>query len=132
MKLALCQMKMSQSLDENKAKSIQAIQDAAASGADLILILTANTKAEPMEMFEWEIRTQAFQNSTAIAMCNRVGLEERMDFSGESLVIDANGNVITKADDREEILYAEVDLKESRTIRAKRPYTSLRKKEWYV
>lgn len=37
MKLALYQMKMSQSLEENKGKSIQAIQNAAAFGADLIV-----------------------------------------------------------------------------------------------
>lgn len=32
-------------------------------GADLILIPTVNTKAEPSLMFEWELRVQAFQNS---------------------------------------------------------------------
>lgn len=101
-------------------------------GADLILIPTANTKAEPMEMFEWEIRTQAFQNSVAIAMCNRVGMEDQMHFSGESLVIDANGTVMAKANDQEKILYTEIDIRKSREIRAKRPYTSLRRKEWYI
>ena len=50
--------------------------------ADLILIPTVNTKAEPSEMFEWEVRVQAFQNSVAIAMCNRVGVEGEMDFAG--------------------------------------------------
>ena len=66
-------------------------------GADLIVIPTVNTKAEPSEMFEWELRVQAFQNSVAIAMCNRVGTEGQMDFSGESIVIDAKGNVVAKA-----------------------------------
>jgi hypothetical protein len=27
-------------------------------------------------MFEWEVRVQLFQNSVAIAMCNRVGTED--------------------------------------------------------
>lgn len=58
--------------------------------ADLILIPTVNTKAEPSEMFEWEVRVQAFQNSVAIAMCNRVGVEGEMDFAGESMAVDAN------------------------------------------
>ena len=44
-------------------------------GADLIVVPTVNTKAEPSEMFEWELRVQAFQNSVAVAMCNRVGTE---------------------------------------------------------
>lgn len=100
-------------------------------GADLILIPTANTKAEPSEMFEWEIRVQAFQNSVAVAMCNRVGTEDQMQFSGESLVVGANGNLVKKADDKEQILYAQVDLQESQKIRKSKPYTNLRRKEMY-
>ena len=58
----------------------ESIRTEALKGADLILIPTVNTKAEPSEMFEWELRAQAFQNSTIIAMCNRVGAEGDMDF----------------------------------------------------
>ena len=101
-------------------------------GADLILISTVNTKAEPSDMFEWELRVQAFQNSCVIAMCNRVGVEGDMVFSGESIVIDANGNVITKADDTEQILYVDVDLNNVRDIRNSRPYTQLRRTEFYT
>lgn len=63
---------------------------------DLILIPTVNTKTEPSEMFEWELRVQAFHNSVSIAMCNRVGQEGEMNFSGESIVVDPNGKVIKK------------------------------------
>lgn len=101
-------------------------------GADLILIPTVNTKAEPSLMFEWELRVQAFQNSVAIAMCNRVGMEGDMDFSGESIVIDANGKVLAKADDTEQILYVDVDIKEARKIREQRPYTRLRQPKFYL
>ena len=100
-------------------------------GAELILIPTVNTKTEPSEMFEWELRVQAFHNSTAVAMCNRVGKEGEMDFSGESMVVDANGDVIAKADDAEGILYAEVDLAKSSEIRSRRTYTGLRRTELY-
>ena len=100
-------------------------------GAELILIPTVNTKTEPSEMFEWELRVQAFHNSTAVAMCDRVGKEGEMDFSGESIVVDANGDVIAKADDTEGILYAEVDLAKSSEIRSRRTYTGLRRTELY-
>ena len=100
-------------------------------GADLIVIPTVNTKAEPSEMFEWELRVQAFQNSVAIAMCNRVGTEGQMDFSGESIVIDPKGNVVAKAKDEEQILYADIDLSDSAKIRKDRPYTDLRRTEFY-
>ena len=49
----------------------ESIRTEALMGADLILIPTVNTKAEPSEMFEWELRVQAFHNSVFIAMCNR-------------------------------------------------------------
>ena len=109
----------------------ESIRTEALMGADLILIPTVNTKAEPSEMFEWELRVQAFQNSAAIAMCNRVGTEDKMEFSGESIVVDANGDVLAKAGDEEQILYADVDLSKSGKIRRSRPYTNLRRKEWY-
>lgn len=110
----------------------ESIRTEALMGADLILIPTVNTKAEPAEMFEWELRVQAFHNSAAIAMCNRVGCEGEMAFSGESIVVDANGQVLAKAGDAEELLYADVDMAASRRIRESRPYTGLRRPEFYV
>lgn len=74
---------------------------------------------------------QEFHNSVAVVMCNRVGKEGNMDFSGESIVVDANGDVLAMADDTEQILYAEIDLTRSREIRSRRPYTGLRRTEWY-
>lgn len=109
----------------------ESIRTEAMMGADIVLIPTVNTKSEPTEMFEWELRVQAFQNSVEIAMCNRVGVEDEMDFSGESIVVDANGNVIAKADDKEQIIYVDIGLHESDTIRRNKPYTSLRRIELY-
>lgn len=106
----------------------ESIRTEALMGADLILIPTVN---KPSEMFEWELRVQAFQNSVAIAMCNRVGTEDEMDFSGESIIVDANGEVIAKASDKEEVLYADIDMKRSAEIRNSRPYTQLRRTELY-
>lgn len=109
----------------------ESIRTEALMGADLILIPTVNTKDEPSEMFEWELRVQAFHNSVSIVMCNRVGKEGEMDFSGESIAVDANGNVISKADDSEQILYVDIDLSESKKIRDCRPYTNLRRLDLY-
>ena len=100
--------------------------------ADIILIPTVNTIQEPMKMFEMELCVQAFQNSVPIAMCNRVGRENEMDFAGESIVVSVNGETMIKADDTEQIIYAEIDLKEVKNIRKSKPYTSLRRTEWYL
>ena len=45
----------------------ESIRTEALMGADLILIPTANTESEPMEMFDWEVKVQAFQSSVAAA-----------------------------------------------------------------
>lgn len=109
----------------------ESVRTEALLGADLILVPTVNVKSEPAEMFRWEIRVQAFQNSVAIAMCNRVGAEGEMDFSGESIVVDANGDCLLLADDREGIFCADIDMTQAARVRAKRPYTNLRRPEWY-
>ncbi|MHC1721042.1 MAG: carbon-nitrogen hydrolase family protein [Clostridiaceae bacterium] len=110
----------------------ESIRTCALKGADLVIVPTANVKAEPLEMFEWEIRVQAMQNCVFIAMCNRVGLEGDMDFAGESIIVDPNGDVVYKGDDREGLITKDIDLSISRLIRSKRPYLDLRRPEMYL
>lgn len=109
----------------------ESIRTEALRGAELIIIPTANTTAEPSELFQWEVRVQAFQNSVNIAMCNRVGTEDKMSFSGESVVCDYVGDIISVADSDETLLIAEVDLSAASEKRKKKPYTSLRRVELY-
>lgn len=85
-----------------------------------------------MELFEWEIRVQAMQNQVFVAMCNRVGIEDAMEFSGESLVVHPNGEVLLKADDREQLLTCELALSEAREWRSRVPYLKTRRPEWYL
>lgn len=85
-------------------------------GADVILIPTVNTKAEPMDMFEKEICSQCFQNCVAACMCNRVGSEDDMEFAGESVAVSAEGRIITKAGDEEELVFADINIEEVRRI----------------
>lgn len=100
-------------------------------GADLIIIPTANTKAENLEMFEWEIRVQAMQNQVYIAMCNRVGKEDNMTFAGQSLAVAPDGTLLLKADDKEGLITIELDLSEARKLRSRVPYIETRRPEMY-
>ncbi len=109
----------------------ESVRTLALRGAELILIPTANTVDEPSDVFQWEIKIQAFHSSVNIAMCNRVGTEGEMTFSGESIVSDYEGNTIALADGREQMLFAEVDLPAAAATRARKPYTSLRRPELY-
>ncbi len=101
-------------------------------GADLILIPTANTTAEPLELFAWEVRAQAFQSCVPIVMCNRVGMEDQMIFAGQSLAVDVNGGLLCIADGSEQLLYAEIDLSATAAVKRERPYLSLRQTQWYL
>ncbi|GHV36729.1 carbon-nitrogen hydrolase [Synergistales bacterium] len=110
----------------------ESVRTCAALGADLILVPTANAEGEPMELFEWEIRVQAMHSSVYIAMCNRVGREDAMNFIGQSLIADFKGGLSLKAGETEELLYADVDLGKSRAAREESPYFRLRRTELYA
>ncbi len=99
--------------------------------AQLIIVPTANTKSEPSELFQWEVKVQAFQNSINVAMCNRVGVEGNMEFSGESIVVGFDGETIALAGDQEDLILAEVNLAGATVKRHQRPYTSLRRPAIY-
>lgn len=110
----------------------ESIRTCVLKGADLVIIPTANTTEEPMEMFEWEVRVQAMQNQVFIAMCNRVGKEGRLKFAGESLVVAPDGTVLKKAGAAEELLTCDVDLQKARDLRKKMPYFATRRPECYL
>lgn len=110
----------------------ESIRTEALKGAELILIPTANNTGEPDELFQWEIKVQAFQNSVYAAMCNRVGTEDDMTFSGRSIVAGPDGETLTLAGGDEAMLYAEIELGQAAARRQAKPYTGLRRPEWYV
>lgn len=110
----------------------ESIRTCAMKGADLILIPTANTAAEPMELFEWEIRVQAMQNRVFAAMCNRVGQEAEMLFAGESLIAGPDGGLIAKADRTEQLVIADVDFRQRESARNSCDYLNLLRPEFYT
>lgn len=109
----------------------ESIRTCVLGGAEIIVIPTVNTKSEDLELFEWELRVPAVQNGVFIAMCNRVGREGDTVFCGESIVVDPAGAVVAKADDREGILLADLDLEQIVSERRRRPYLELRRPETF-
>ncbi len=87
-------------------------------GADLVIVPQAGTAGEwPEGLYEGELRVAALQNGYHVALCNRVGREDRLEFSGESFVCDPGGHVIARAGlGRDEILIAEIDPAAAGTI----------------
>ena len=67
-------------------------------GAELVVVPQAGALDEwPDGLFEAEMRVAAFQNGYFVALCNRVGPEEHLEFAGESFVCAPDGNVIARA-----------------------------------
>lgn len=123
MKLAMAQMSMTGSMDENLKKSL-AFCDAAA-GSDLLFF--------PEVQLTPFFPQYAGRNADLRRHVNRVGREDGMDFSGESLIVHPSGDVIYKADDRERLIVQELDLAEARLWREhKRPYLRQRRPECYL
>ena len=77
------------------------------------------------------MRVAAFQNGYFVALCNRVGREERLEFAGESFVCGPDGRILASAGGAEEILYADLDLEETTRSQARRLFLRDRRPELY-
>jgi N-carbamoylputrescine amidase len=106
----------------------------AVAGADLVVVPQAGIAGEwPDGLYEAEMQVAAFQNGYYTALCNRVGEEECLTFSGESFVCAPDGRVIARAPAAEDcILYAEVDLSMAATSHARRLFLRDRRPDLYA
>jgi N-carbamoylputrescine amidase len=102
-------------------------------GAALVVVPQAGAVDEwPEGLYEAEMRVAAFQNGYFVALCNRVGQEERLSFAGESFVCDPSGRVVARAAAGEEaVLIADVDLAEAASSHARRLFLRDRRPELY-
>lgn len=105
----------------------------ALNGADLVVVPQAGSVGEwPEGLYEGEMRVAAFQNGYFVALCNRVGREECLDFAGESFVCAPDGTVVARANaGTDEILYADVDLSACSRSHARRLFLQNRRPELY-
>ena len=106
----------------------------AVAGADLVVVPQAGTVGEwPDGLYEAELRVAAFQNGYFTALCNRVGKEEKLDFSGESFVCAPDGSVIARAaKGTDETLLAELDLELPARSHARKLFLRDRRPELYA
>lgn len=105
----------------------------AVGGAEVVVVPQAGTVGEwPDGLYEAEMRVAAFQNGYFVALCNRVGVEDRLEFAGESFVCAPDGTVVARAPAGEEhVLVAEIDLAEVERSHARRLFLPDRRPELY-
>ena len=106
----------------------------ALAGADLVVVPQAGAVGEwPEGLYEGEMRVAAFQNGYYTALCNRVGEEDCLAFSGESFVCDPNGEVIARAAlGRDEILYSDLDFARNAQSHARQLFMKHRRPDLYA
>ncbi|HMC76675.1 MAG TPA: nitrilase-related carbon-nitrogen hydrolase [Vicinamibacterales bacterium] len=106
----------------------------AIAGADLVVVPQAGAVGEwPEGLYEAELQVAAFQNGYFTALCNRVGEEECLTFSGESFVCAPDGRVIARAPAGEDaILYADLDIAETGRSHARRLFLRDRRPDLYA
>ncbi len=106
----------------------------AIAGAELVITPQAGAAGEWTEgLYEAEMQIAAFQNGYFTALCNRTGVEEKLDFSGESFVCGPNGRLLAQAGrGTEEILYCNIDLSEVKNSYAKKLFLPDRRPELYA
>ena len=103
-------------------------------GADLVVVPQAGSVGEwPEGLYEAEMRVAAFQNGYFVALCNRVGREEKLTFGGESFVCGPDGAVIARAPQgADTILYADVDAGRNAVSHARQLFLKHRRPELYA
>jgi N-carbamoylputrescine amidase len=106
----------------------------AIAGADLVVVPQAGAAGEwPEGLYEAEMRVAAFQNGYFVALCNRVGEEDRLTFAGESFVCAPDGQVIARAPALEETtLFADIDVNAAARSHARRLFLRHRRPDLYA
>ena len=106
----------------------------ALNGADLVVVPQAGSVGEwPEGLYEAEMRVAAFHNGYYVALCNRVGKEEKLTFAGESFVCGPDGTIVARAKlGTDEILYADADVAQNTASNARRLFLRDRRPELYA
>jgi N-carbamoylputrescine amidase len=102
-------------------------------GADLVIVPQAGAVDEwPEGLYEAEMRVAAFHHGYHVALCNRVGQEECLEFAGESFVCGPTGDVLARAKrGTDEVLLADLDLSVNARSHARELFLRHRRPELY-
>jgi N-carbamoylputrescine amidase len=103
-------------------------------GAELVVVPQAGSSGEwPAGVFEAEMQIAGFQNGYFVALCNRVGVEEILNFEGKSFVTEPAGQVIAQAPaGMDTTLMVDIDLDEVHKSQARRHFLADRCPEIYT
>jgi predicted amidohydrolase len=85
-------------------------------------VVPANWPAARREHWMTLLRARAIENQAYVVGINRVGEGGKLDYSGDSMIIDPFGEVVAQAGDVETVITADVDPKRVQTVRSEYPF----------
>lgn len=97
-------------------------------GADIIIIINANMHPYK-EYHNLYARCRAMENEIPVVICNRVGIENALEFCGDSMAISATGEVLLALHEQEVMTSVTVPIKEE--LDPKIQYTVNRRSDMY-
>ncbi len=101
-------------------------------GVQIVFLPSAFTLETGKDHWETLVRARSIENQFYVIAPNQIGsdLQGRRDW-GKSMVVDPWGTVLTKAPEKESVIFAEIDLSFQETIRKNLPSLShIRKDLW--
>lgn len=102
----------------------------AAADTDLFAVV-ANWPDERREHWRTLLRARAIENQAYVAGVNRVGDGGRLHYAGDSAVIAPLGEALAEGDDRERVLFAEVEPAVVQKLRSRFPALNDRRPDAY-
>lgn len=103
----------------------------AVQGADLVLCPSAWC-AEDMDVWKINAPARALENTVFLAAVNRFGVEEGLEMPGHTHLCDPRGHIIAELEEeREGILYTDIDLDRIADFRERSPYLRDRRPDLY-
>jgi predicted amidohydrolase len=78
----------------------------------VVLLIPAQWPTVRLEAWLTLARARAIENELFVAACNRVGVEGDVVFPGHSCIVGPLGQVLAEGDDQEQLLIAQIDLRE--------------------
>lgn len=88
-------------------------------GAEIIATPTCNLAGEPLDLFAWEMRVLARQNSVYSILANRCGTENGIRYGGHSVIAGPDGTLLAEAGSHEAVLTSPYSLQERANIASK-------------
>jgi predicted amidohydrolase len=108
----------------------EAVRELALHGAQWVAVCTGNMTPN-QHIQEIFVQARAAENRLWVAVANRVGREAGLDFFGGSAVADPSGDLVAQANDRETILFVDIDLKRADQARLNADYLADRRPDLY-